>query len=283
MLPSALLCRAAHEHVEVCIGGDGGDELFAGYNRHALGVTIDSWGHRMPVWMRRRVAAMALRFPPRAIDFVGRVTPGLRFPNLADKVQKAAHLLAEDTPVWDQLAGIWSNSAVGAQAHRPQLPVGAESLGELEEMMFTDAAVVLPDQMLVKVDRASMASSLEVRSPLLDSAIVEWSWSLPLDFKTQRGVGKLVMRRLANDALPKGIADRHKLGFDPPLARWLRAELRPWAEDLLAKPRCVELGWLAGDALRTTWAEHLAGRRNWEYRLWAVLMLEAWLAEHNPG
>lgn len=281
MLPSALLCRAAREHVEVCIGGDGGDELFAGYNRHSLGVTVDKWGHRLPRWARRRVAAMALRVRPRAIDFVGRMTPGLHFPNLADKVQKAAHLLREETPVWDQLAGIWPSSMLGLEAHGPQPSDGTGSLTAIEEMMLTDTATVLPDQMLVKVDRASMASSLEVRSPLLASEIVEYSWSLPIQYKTNRGVGKLVMRRLAEDLLPKGIADRHKLGFDPPLARWLRNELRPWAEDLLAKPRCVELGWLDETALRTTWAEHLSGRRNWEYRLWAVLMLEAWLDEHH--
>lgn len=282
MLPSALVCSAARAHVTVCLGGDGGDELFAGYNRHTLGVQIDHFGQRWSPWTRRRLARAALRLPPSLIEFGGRLAPGARIPNLADKVHKAAHLIAGDNPVWDQLAGIWPTSTLGATPHRPTFPTDAGPLCRVEEMILADTAAVLPDQMLVKLDRASMAASLEVRSPLLDPAILSWAWSLPLDYRTRRGVGKVVMRRVAAKLLPPGIAERRKLGFDPPLAMWLRKELRPWAEDLLANPRCVAEGWLDGDALKTTWAENLSGKRNWEYRLWAVLMLEAWLAEHHP-
>jgi asparagine synthase (glutamine-hydrolysing) len=147
----------------------------------------------------------------------------------------------------------------------------------MEQMMHVDTASVLPDQMLVKVDRASMAASLEVRSPFLDHRVLEWAWRQPVAVKTARGTGKLVLRRLGERLLPPDIARRTKMGFDPPLGSWLRGALRPWADDLLADPRSVREGWLDGAALRSVRREHDAGERNWDYRLWAVLMLESWL------
>lgn len=282
MLPSALLCRAAREHVTVCLGGDGGDEVFAGYNRHAAGVRVDAFGRRLPAWLSAGIARAALRAPSRWLDRVGRQRVFGALPNLGDKVQKAALLMGSDAALWEQLAGIWPADALPVAAHQPMLPTQAAAMGRVEQLMLADTAAVLPDQMLVKVDRASMAASLEVRSPFLAPSLLEWSWGLPLELKTHRGVGKIVVRRLAHDLLPAAIADRKKLGFDPPLAGWLRNELRPWAESLLAAPRCVDEGWLDGDRLRVTWAEHLAGTRNWDYRLWAVLMLEAWMQEHHP-
>jgi asparagine synthase (glutamine-hydrolysing) len=148
-------------------------------------------------------------------------------------------------------------------------------------MMLADTASVLPDQMLVKTDRASMAASLEVRSPFLDHRLLEWAWKQPMSIKASGGTGKVVLRRLAERLVPRDIADRPKMGFDPPLGDWLRGELRPWAEELLRAPRCVEQGWIAASEVATAWSEHLAGRRNREYPLWGVLMLEAWLAEHH--
>ena len=148
--------------------------------------------------------------------------------------------------------------------------------------MLADTAAVLPDQMLVKLDRGSMAASLEVRAPFLDHRLLEWAWRQPTSIKTSGGVGKVVLRRVAERVLPAEIVERPKMGFDPPLGAWLRNELRPWASDLLAAPRSVSEGWIDGAAVRRVWAEHSSGERNWDYRLWGVLMLEAWLAEHHP-
>jgi asparagine synthase (glutamine-hydrolysing) len=131
----------------------------------------------------------------------------------------------------------------------------------------------------VKVDRASMAASLEVRVPFLDHRVLEWAWRQPLSVRTSGGVGKVVLRRALAGMAPPDIVDRPKMGFDPPLATWLRGPLRPWAAELVAHPRCVAEGWLSGAALQQAWVEHQAGTRNWDYRLWAVLMLESWLAE----
>ncbi len=193
-----------------------------------------------------------------------------------------AAILRADGHAWDALAQIWPGSDLGPAPTRPAVPSLAGGIDEVEQLMLADTAAVLPDQMLVKVDRASMAASLEVRAPFLDHRLLEWSWRQPTEIKTTGGVGKVVLRRVAERVLPPEIVRRPKMGFDPPLGAWLRNELRPWASDLLAAPRSVSEGWIDGAAVRRVWAEHSSGERNWDYRLWGVLMLEAWLAAHHP-
>jgi asparagine synthase (glutamine-hydrolysing) len=287
MLPNALLCQAAREHLSVCLGGDGGDELFAGYNRHAMGASMHRRLARLPTGVRRAAAAAAMWPAPDTIDRFGdvanRLLPASRRPsNLGDKLQKVAAMLGSDAAAWETFAQVWPQSALGVVASHPAIPHTTLPIDDIERMMLADTAVVLSDQMLVKVDRASMAASLEVRSPLLDHRLLEWAWRQPIDVKTRGGVGKLVLRRVAERVLPAEIADRPKMGFDPPLAGWLRNELRPWAADLLADPRSVGEGWIDGAAVQRAWSEHSSGTRNWDYRLWGVLMLESWLAEHHP-
>jgi len=283
MLPTALLCTAARRELTVCLGGDGGDELFAGYNRHAVGAGLHQRAERLPALVRRSVGALAALPSPGVIDAASRLIPSARRPpNLGDKVHKAAALLRGGEDAWSAFAGVWPRSALPVDAIRPAAPAVLHSLDAVERMMLVDTASVLPDQMLVKVDRASMAVALEVRVPLLDHRLLEWSWRQPTAIRTSGGVGKVVLRRVAERVLPHDIVRRPKMGFDPPLGGWLRNELRPWAQDLLAAPRCVEAGWLEGSALRAAWSQHLAGRRNNEYPLWAVLMLEQWLATHHP-
>ncbi len=287
MLPTALLCSAARTRLTVCLGGDGGDELFAGYNRHALGASMHRRLLRVPNSVRRAGAAAVLWPSPAAVDRVAdvanRVIPASRqIPNLGDKVQKAGSLLGSRDDAWATLAQIWPQSALGAEASGPSVPTLARPIDSVEQMMLADTSSVLPDQMLVKLDRASMAASLEVRAPLLDHRLLEWAWRQPIGVKTSGGVGKLVLRRVAERVLPPEIVRRPKMGFDPPLAGWLRNELKPWAADLLADPQSVSEGWIDGAEVQRAWSEHLSGTRNWEYRLWGVLMLEAWLAQHDP-
>ena len=150
-----------------------------------------------------------------------------------------------------------------------------------ERMLLTDTWSVLADQMLVKTDRASMAASMEVRVPLIDHRLVELAWRIPIGDKASGGRGKLPLRRLAAARLPAPVSRRPKLGFDPPLGRWLRDDLRPWADDLIGSSGAVDAGWLSGPALQHVWAEHLSGRRNHDYRLWAVLMVESWLRRYH--
>ena len=288
MLPTALLCRAARQHLTVCLGGDGGDELFAGYNRHALGDQLTRRFARVPRRARVGLGRMLLAPSPQRIDSFGRAISHVlprsrRLPNMGDKVQKAGMLLSANGSAWETLAQVWPPDTLGNQPLQPASANVHHPLAIVEQMMLADTAAVLPDQMLVKVDRASMAASMEVRVPFLDHRLLEWSWRQPVAVKTAGGVGKLVLRRVAAQMLPADIINRPKMGFDPPLGRWLRNELKPWAGDLLAAPRCVAEGWLDGPALQKVWQEHLTGQRNWDYRLWGVLMLESWLAEHHPA
>jgi len=283
MLPTVLLCRAARSRLTVCLGGDGGDELFAGYNRHAVGAALHQRTARIPAVLRSVVGRAAMLPSPSAIDAMGRLIPARRRPpNLGDKVHKAGALLRGTDDAWAALAGVWEQRHLGVAAHGPSVPSTRAHLGPVERMMVADTAAVLPDQMLVKVVLASMASALEVRVPLLDHRLLEWSWRQPVDVLTFGGVGKRVLRRVAETVLPADIVRRPKMGFDPPLAGWLRSELKPWAADMLAEPRSVREGWLDREALKLVWAEHQSGRRNHEYRLWGVLMLEQWLAAHHP-
>lgn len=290
MLPSLMLCRAARRQLTVCLAGDGGDEVFAGYNRHALGNSLWRRVKTLPPGARRLMGRTLLLPSPATVDSamvgVGRILPSrLRVPNAGDKFQKAAAVLrADEEGLWASLAQIWPNDGVtgatlGVRSSVPQGPT-VRGLDPVEELVLTDTAVVLADQMLVKVDRASMAAALEVRAPLLDHRLVEWSWRQPLALKTSGGVGKLVLREVVAGMVPPAITDRPKMGFDPPLATWLRGPLRAWAGDLISSSQVVEQGWLRGDVLGRTWSDHLAGTRNYDYRLWAVLMLESWLRAH---
>ena len=169
--------------------------------------------------------------------------PGIpTVPNAGDKVQKVAALLRADGRSWDTLAQIWPSSDLGPTPAGPSVPHLTGRIDEVEQLMLADTSAVLPDQMLVKVDRASMAASLEVRAPFLDHRLLEWSWRQPTQIKTAGGVGKVVLRRVAERVLPAEIVERPKMGFDPPLGAWLRNELRPWANDLLASAAVGERG-----------------------------------------
>ena len=288
MLPTAMLCREVGSAVRVCLGGDGGDELFAGYNRHAVGASLANRVSRWPQFSRDAVARALVALPPaqvnRAAQRVHRILPSpLRVPNPGEKMHKLGDLLRGGGQAWTSLAGVWPETALRADPIAPLFPHPTGHLDPVAEMMLIDTAVVLPDQMLVKLDRASMAASLEVRPPLLDHRLLEWAWTLPTSTKTSGGVGKLVLRKLAERRLPPDVVKRPKLGFDPPIAHWLRHDLREWAEDLLASPRCVTEGWIDAAALHEAWRAHLTGRQNNDYRIWGVLMIESWLAEYHSS
>lgn len=286
MLPTLLLCRAARRQLTVSLGGDGGDEVFAGYNRHALGYAIWRRVGRVPRPLRRGVSRALLLPSPRLVDATARRARGVLpkrwdVRNPGDKVQKLASLLrADGSDLWAVLASTWPRPeevlAGRATATDPRADRHV-CIDPVEELLLLDTAAVLPDEMLVKVDRASMAVALEVRVPFLDHRVVEWAWTLPMEAKAGGGEGKRLVRQALRRFVPPEVVERPKMGFDPPVAAWLRGPLRPWAEDLLAEARLRADGWFDAAALRATWDEHQSGRRNWDYRLWAVLMFNAWL------
>ncbi|MDQ4091291.1 MAG: asparagine synthase (glutamine-hydrolyzing) [Actinomycetota bacterium] len=271
-LPTTAIAEVARRHVTVCLSGDGGDEVFGGYNRYTEGER--AWGllERVPGPVRQAAARAFLATPGAVRD---------RFVPPA-KAQKLASVLraGSGAGVYTALVSAWDDpdSIVvdGAEPESPaEIPPGLDGLGE--RMMFLDSLSTLPDEMLAKVDRASMSVGLETRVPLLDPCLVEFAWSVPREMRIRDGQGKWLLRQVLYRYVPADMVERPKTGFDPPVAAWLRGPLRPWASALLEPSRLRREGYLRVEPVTQCWAEHLAGSRNWDYRLWSVLMFQAWL------
>jgi asparagine synthase (glutamine-hydrolysing) len=289
-VPTFLVSELARRHVTVALSGDGGDEAFGGYTRYFLGQRLWDTLAPLPRPLRRASAGLIRRVSPaawqRAIDLAQRVLPGHgSAARTGDRMHKLAGMLdaTDALDLYRLMCSHWpAPSAIvpGAQEPRtlhdearmrfPDRPL-------VERMMYTDALTYLPDDIMVKVDRAAMAVSLETRAPFLDHRVVELAWRLPLRAKVRDGEGKWALRRLAYRHVPRALLDRPKQGFGVPIDSWLRGPLRQWAGDLLSPERLRREGFLAAEPIATKWAEHLGGGRNWQYHLWDVLMFEAWL------
>ncbi len=273
-IPTYLISKLAREHVIVCLSGDGGDELFGGYQRYHH---IDRIRNKL-AWCPR-----SLRRP------VGKLYDLLRNrwlrrrtePGLAARISSAK----ADWELYCVLNRHWAEGnrvVIGGDAGRTAFSPAAcwpDFNSFFQSMMAYDGQTYLPEDILCKVDRASMSHGLEVRVPLLDHRVVELAWSMPLHQKVGGGIGKLPLRRLLSRSLPAELFDRPKTGFGIPLGDWLRGPLRDWAEELLSEDRLRREDCLNPDPIREKWTEHLALKRNWQYLLWNVLMFQAWLLE----
>jgi asparagine synthase (glutamine-hydrolysing) len=285
-IPTYLVAQMARRHVTVSLSGDAGDELFGGYNRYFWGRTI--W-HRLghvPLVLRTIAARAMTSVGPARWDRMAALLPrSLRLPALGDKVHKLASVLDVGGPdeLYRRLISQHRDETsivLGGQ----EAPLWADGQSSLlgdadftERMMFHDLVGYLTDDILVKVDRAAMAVSLETRIPMLDHRIVEFSWRLPLRMKIRNGQGKWLLRQLLYRYVPKELIERPKQGFSIPLDSWLRGPLREWAEELLDDRRLREQGFLDPGPVKAKWIEHLSGQRNWQHWLWNVLMFQAWL------
>jgi asparagine synthase (glutamine-hydrolysing) len=293
-IPTHLISALARREVTVALSGDGGDELFGGYNRYVL--TADFWrkiaGIPLPV---RSAAGRALKaVPAGAWDRFGAVAGGLlprslRLARLGEKVHKGAPMLRSETvdQLYDWMLSQWRDPTavvIGAPALTAAASLdvpGLEGLSGVERMMAQDMLFYLADDILAKVDRAAMAVSLETRVPLLDPEVVEFAWKLPLDLKIRGGTTKWVLREVLHRHVPRELIERPKMGFGVPLDSWLRGPLRDWAESLLDERRLRSEGYFEQAPIREAWTAHLKGQSNQTFKLWAVLMFQSWLEEQR--
>jgi len=289
-LPTFLVCELTRRHVTVVLSGDGGDELFAGYKRYELARSLWAGATTLPVWLRGPTVAMARRVSPAGWDRLGHLIPrrvrpvnfGARMHQVADRLS-----LWEPDALYRQMLSHWQSPdalVLGGREYKGVL--WSEHARRLvpdfsERMQYYDLLTYLPDDILTKVDRASMAVSLEARVPLLDHRVIEYSWSLPYMYKWREGQSKWALRQVLDRYVPRTLIDRPKTGFGVPFDQWIRGPLRDWAESLLSEARLKRDQLLDPAPIRAHWTAHLAGT-NWGYPLWDVLMLNAWL-DANPG
>ena len=293
-IPTFLVSRLAAQSVRVSLSGDAGDELFGGYNRYLQAKRTWERADRVPTPLRRVAAATLRSVSPRAWDriygFASPVLPkGLRMANPGGKAHKLAGVLqsADGPAFYRALTSYWTNPediVIGGNEPPTLLtrPSRWPQTGSLESwMMAMDTQTYLPDDILTKVDRAAMANSLETRVPMLDHRVVEFAWTLPLEYKIRNGVGKWPLRQVLDRYVPRELIDRPKMGFAIPLEEWLRGPLREWAEELLDENRLVREGFFHPQPIRQMLKEHTSGSQNWQERLWPILMFELWLDEQG--
>ena len=283
-IPTYLLSEMTRQHVTVALSGDGGDEVFAGYDRYFLAQTVNRWIGRIPRTARRPLACAMRAVPAGVGNALGRyLMPRRGFSQPGDKLHRLAAMLLEGED------GVYREMLTHWRAPEELVLEGSDAKGPLwdadlphrlpdalERMQYLDTITYLPDDILTKVDRASMAVSLEARVPLLDHRVVELAWQLPSQLKAKDGRGKWLLRQVLYKHVPRALVDRPKMGFAVPIGEWLRGPLRDWAEDLLDETRMRKDGILRTDVVRRSWDDHLGGRRNWQYQLWDVLMFQAW-------
>ncbi len=289
-IPTFLVSQLARRHVTVSLSGDGGDELFAGYNRYLLGESVWNKISWMPKGSRAVAADALMTVSPRAWDraFTG-IKPflpsRLQHNTPGDRLHKLAEILSVPDPeaMYMNLVSHWKQPAALVPGAVEPLTIltdekrWANLPRFIQRMMYLDTVTYLPDDILVKVDRASMGVSLEARVPLLDHRVVEFSWRMPLSWKIKNGQSKLPLRRILYKHVPQVLIERPKMGFGIPIGEWLRGPLREWAETLLDEGRLKREGFLNPQPIRRKWQEHLGGRRNWQYYIWDVLMFQGWL------
>lgn len=293
-LPTYLISRAARQHVTVALSGDGGDELFAGYNRHRMMDHVWPALQKIPAPLRTTAALMIRMFSTKQLDVVGKfakpILPNaLRTSQFGDHLHKLASLAKckEWTDAYVALVSAWNDPAKLVIDSRPETtrvdPIQQANMPDaLRAMQWIDQTTYLVDDILTKVDRASMAASLETRVPLLDHRLVEFAWTLPADMKVRNGQGKWILRQALNTFVPAPLMDRPKMGFAIPLESWLRGPLQDWAGDLLDERRVRDQGFLNADVVTNEWTQLCAGGGGHQHKAWALLMWMAWVEHWKP-
>jgi len=268
--------------------------LFGGYNRHLWGVSVLKRILNNPRWLRKAAFKGLVGISPLAWNKMFKLLGSLFFGkfkqvNPGEKIHKLAELLKSNSEAefYLKLTSYWQLASSPVLNWNPlTIPATDSDQGPhlqnfTEQMMYLDMVSYLPDDIMVKVDRATMAASLESRAPFLDHRVVEYAWKIPLDLKICSGQGKWLLRQVLYKYVPRELIERPKMGFAVPIDSWLRGPLRDWAESLLDVGKLAEDQYLDPVPIRKKWAEHISGKKNWQYHLWAVLMFQAWRESQN--
>jgi asparagine synthase (glutamine-hydrolysing) len=284
-IPTLLVAELARRDVTVALSGDGGDELFYGYPWYQFGAWLDRLSGALPHLARQGLGALLSAPNPAAWDSLAGLVPGSRRPErLGDRIHKFAAWMKLPTSdlVFREIRSLWPEpEKLVPGASEPVDPIwsgeGVDAVPDFRDRMpLIDLVTYLPDDILTKVDRATMAVSLEGRCPILDHRVVEFALRLPRQYKTAGKRTKIILKDILARRVPRPLFERTKQGFESPIAVWLRGPLREWAEDLL-DPAAMRIDGLLDPApIRQKWSEHLSGRRNWQYALWNVLMFQEW-------
>jgi asparagine synthase (glutamine-hydrolysing) len=279
-IPTILVSRLARSEVKVALSGDGGDELFGGYNRYVRGPGVLRTMSRLPLSLRRMAGAGFRAIPAGLLNLIGNASGRAEF---ADKCRKLSDCAAASDilDMYRILRTQWRDSdnvVLDATPWQDPRITGASAIEGSSErlLMYLDAISYLPDDILAKVDRAAMSCGLETRVPFLDPTVVGFSWTLPTSFLITNGVSKWILRQVLYRHVPPHLVNRPKSGFAVPVGSWLRGPLREWAHDLLEESRLRDEGFFNAPVVRQRWKEHLSGQRDWQHHLWSVLMFQAW-------
>jgi asparagine synthase (glutamine-hydrolysing) len=289
-IPTHLVSRFARQQVTVALTGDGGDELFGGYNRHVLGPSMWRRLSKVPRPLRKAARLALGDVSPSSWNRAASILRGERQPGFGSKIQRGLSIAASASSLDDVYRSFldeWAGGpspVLGTSGYDVPLDLGpAGDAPDAVRMMSRDAVSYLPDDILCKVDRASMAVSLETRVPFLDHRVAELAARIPISMKIRGRCGKYILRKLLGSYLPKEMIDRPKSGFAIPVGEWIKGPLRDWAEDLLDPRSIGSEGWFDPEIVSHRWRDHLAGRRDSTVALWSILQFQAWLREQESG
>ena len=293
-IPMVLISELASKEVKVCLSGDGGDEIFAGYNRYIFGANCWKIIKFFPLKIRIFISELILSISLEKLKMIF-ILPSLFFSNILrlnlidEKIRKFANLITARnsselySKIFDQTKNL-DNLVEGISKNQKKIIPNMDeniNLNTVNKMILEDMQFYLPDDILVKVDRASMHSSLETRLPMLDHRLINYVFRIPIEKKIRFFKGKWILKKVLNKYLPEKLYERPKKGFSVPMAAWLRGPLKQWAEELIDPKRIERDGYFNPSLVQKKWKEHLSGKKNWENLLWNILIFQLWLNKIN--